>query len=289
MTEHPVAQEIAPAMPVKHCGACRNLSLGLDAGSVGHRGLAYAVSLAESKLAAAWAADTAAHAENEPAIAHNKAMRERITALMKAAGIPDSYMAPKPGSRSWRPKSIRMDAGYLGDLKRTFPITDGFDQAKSAYETLTARIAAAKAQVEAEKGERERQAEQTRTARRADLALATIILRYKLPVDTDWPDALDTLRRRDKYLDLAIAGAQTRGDWSEGFWRVEDALGRFTIKTDRDKDIAADLCGCLRSAADCGGDGRIFRGTTWSYDQLFALVEDKQLLADAQTCMEHIR
>jgi hypothetical protein len=70
---------------------------------------------------------------------------------------------------------------------------------------------------------------------------------------------------------------QTRGNWSYGFYRVSDALGRFKIDSDTDKDIANEIVGCMND-----DDGRVFRDCAWSYDRLFAEAEDKQLSVDIQ-------
>ncbi|CAB4167922.1 hypothetical protein UFOVP860_66 [uncultured Caudovirales phage] len=278
---------IEPAKPIKLCDHVRKLPRGVEhyrSRSSFLISIASAVAQAERALEDAWQRDQAAHAENESAIAHNKEMRGRLIAMMKAAGVPDSYSAVDPKSRRWPQKHKTLEAGYLGDLRRTFPLTDQFDDAGKQYADRAKLIADAKVKVEEEKAAKDRQAEAEKAKRRADLSLAAMIVRYGLNEDADWPDALEALRKRNKYLDLAIAGEQTRGDWSEGFYRVENALRRFTIESDRDKDIVADLCGCLRGDQD---DGRIFRDTTWSYGKLFELVTDAQLLADAKTCLEH--
>lgn len=240
----------------------------------------------EAHLVDAWEKDQATHAENEVAIEHNKKQRSMITIVMETHGVPDHYYAPKPGSRSyrWPSKQVKHEAGYLGDLRRTFPITDGFEEVKRlrdsiAKEIADAKGAADKARADADEG-RKRDAER----RKAELVLAAIKVRHGIADDVDWDGTLEALRSKDKYLDLAIAGLQTRGDWSDGFYRVEAALKRFKIESNQDKDIAADLCGCMGS-----DDGRVFRDTAWSYDKLFELVADKTLLADARTCLENVR
>jgi hypothetical protein len=118
--------------------------------------------------------------------------------------------------------------------------------------------------------------------RKADMELAAILLRYQLPLESSWSDVLEHLRGKDQRIDLAVAMRQTRGDWSDGCYRVTDAIRRFTIRTDEDKEIAADVLGCTAEF----GDGRVFRDTAWSYDALFASVADRQLAADAQTALE---
>jgi hypothetical protein len=288
-----MTDDIKPPMPIKPCEHVKALPRDVEsyASRFSHfsrKSIAWAATSFESALNDAMEKDRAIHAENEAAIAHNTAMRARIIAMMQAAGVPDSYRAADPNSRSRFPKHKTFEAGYLGDLRRTFPVADGFADAPLQFEARTKAVAAAKEKAQQEKAEQERQAEAAKAKRRADLVLASIIVRYQLPEDSDWPQVLEDLCKRDKYLDLAVAGRQTRGDWSEGFWRVENALKRFKIESDQDKDIAANLCGCLASD-DGDRDGRIFRDTTWSYGKLFALVADKQLVADAQAAMGHVQ
>lgn len=240
----------------------------------------------EAHLTDAWAKDQATHSVNLVAIEHNKEMRGRITALMAEAGVPDHYYAPKAGSRSsrWPPKNVKHEAGYLGDLRRTFPISDGFEEVKRLHDSIAKEIADTRAVAEKASAAAAEAIKKNAERRKAELVLAAIKVRHGIADDVDWDGTLEALRSKDKYLDLAIAGLWTRGDWSDGFHRVEAALKRFTIESNQDKDIAADLCGCMGS-----DDGRVFRDTTWSYDKLFDLVADKTLLADARTCLENVR
>lgn len=243
--------------------------------------------VAMQALEAARAKDVEAHERNVPALAHNQDLRDRIIATMKAAGIPDSWSERDTSSRARYPKNKTVPAGYLADLNKHVVVTDGFAYATSSYETLKTRYQAYadEADKEAERQERERAAEADRQKeeRRKNLALASIILRYELDRDADWPDVLGALRAKNQRLDLAVAMQQTRGDWSEGPYRVRDALNGFQIETTEDKDIANDVLSCLEDFSD----GRVFRDTTWSYDRLFASVEDQQLVADVQTALTH--
>lgn len=148
-------------------------------------------------------------------------------------------------------------------------------------EEIERRFADEKKRQEKEARLREAQAEQEKRQRLADIDLARMIVRYQGFDSYDCVDMLELLRSRNKYLDLAIAMMQTRGDWSEGFYRVSNALARFEISDDQDKLIVSDIVACMGSE-----DGRVFRDTTWSYDRLFELVEDQQLVADAKHCSE---
>ncbi|MNV78716.1 hypothetical protein D3C71_1722230 [compost metagenome] len=115
------------------------------------------------------------------------------------------------------------------------------------------------------------------------MELAAVLLRYELPLESSWSDVLDSLCEKDQRLDLAVAMQRTRGDWSEGPYRVKNALDRFQIETTEDKDIANDVLSCL----DDFEDGRVFRDTNWNYGRLFASVKDETLSADVQKALQH--
>lgn len=242
-----------------------------------------------TKLEEARQKDVAAHELNIPRMAANKVIHDRIVFLMKEVGMPDSWSETDRKSRARFPKKIQHSAGYVTDLLREVKTNDGFEYATSSYERLKksyeeyAEQAKRQAEVDRTKAQREREAEEAK--RREDMELAAILLRYGLDVMSSWSDVLEALRAKDKYLDLAIAGQRTRGDWSEGPWQVRNALDRFTIEDDTDKDIVVDLSDCLADFED----GRVFRDTTWNYDRLFGLVKDEQLLKDTQLANEKSR
>lgn len=240
---------------------------------------------AMQQLESARAKDVAAHEKNLPAMENNKAIAAAIVALNESMGMPKRWSEPDRNSRSRYPKTIGHDAGYLTDIRREVVIDDGFEHATSTYERLKKDYEAyvEQGKRDAEQAERARQREQEALVekRKADMELASLLLRHGLPIESSWSDVLDHLRRKDQRLDLAVAMSQTRGDWSEGAYRVRDALERFTITTNEDKDIAADVAGCLIEFED----GRCFRDCTWNYGRLFASVQDKQLAADVQAAM----
>ncbi|RRU74122.1 hypothetical protein [Stenotrophomonas maltophilia] len=245
--------------------------------------------IALQKLEQAYAEDKATHEANLPAMAANQEIIERVTALMAEIGMPSRFSERDLRSRSRFPKSITHDAGYLTDLRREVKTSDGWDHAQASYERLLAdyRRFEAEAAKQKEQADRHKEREHNRLIeqRKADMALAAMLLRYDLPIDASWEDVLEALRGRDKRLDLAVAMRQTRGDWSEGPYRVRHALDRFSVETDEDKAIANDVLDCLRDF----DDGRVFRDTTWNYDVLFASVADQQLSADVQTALDNAR
>lgn len=245
--------------------------------------------IALQKLEQAYAEDKATHEANLPAMAANQEIIERVTALMAEIGMPSRYSERDMRSRSRFPKTITHDAGYLTDLRREVRTADGWDSAQAIYDRLLAdyRRFEADAVKQKEHAERHKEMERNRVIeqRKADMALAAMLIRYELPIDASWDDVLEALRGRDKRLDLAVAMRQTRGDWSDGPYRVRDTLDRFTVETDEEKSIANDVLDCLRDFED----GRVFRDTTWNYDVLFASVADQQLSADVQTALDNAR
>ncbi|BEP44089.1 hypothetical protein [Variovorax sp. V15] len=239
------------------------------------------------QLEEARARDVATHEKNLPAIEANKAVAARVEALMTEIGMPKSYSERDTKSRARYPKTITHAAGYIGDLRRHCPTTDSFEHATSAYERLKKEYDAyaARAEEEAKQADakREREAAALVEKRKADMELAAMLLRYQLPLESTWSDVLDALRAKDQRLNLAAAMQLTRGDWSEGPYRVRNALDAFQIETTEDKDIANDVLSCL----DGFEDGRVFRDTSWSYGRLFAEASDQQLSGDVQKALQH--
>ncbi|MDW9242823.1 hypothetical protein [Burkholderia cepacia] len=239
-----------------------------------------------AQLEAARAKDVALHEANLEAIERNKGTADRVRAFMEEIGMPKSWTERDTKSRSRYPKNITRDAGWISDIARFIKTDDGFDHATRSYETLKARYDeyAATAARETEQAElqRQRAAEAEREARKANIELARIVLRYELDEESTWDDVLEALRGKDQRVDLALAMMATRGDWSEGPYRVRDAIDRFTIATDEDKEIANDVIACLHDFCD----GRVFRDTTWNYDRIMASVADQQLATDALTAYQ---
>lgn len=280
---------IKPAMKLEQCdfvGRCQSSpsEYAHDIGQYGTPSMMRIANHADQQLEAAWAKTNAVHAANAEAIANNQAIGDLLRAVMKVAGVKETYTVYERPPRARYSKNVTHHAGWPGDIIRTFPTSDGFESARSSYENLRRRYAEYRLHAEQEVKQKERAIEAEKEKRKADIELAKLIVRYGVEGDApDFGDALEALRQKDQYLDLAVAGYETRCDWSEGFYRVEAALRRFRIRDERDKNIAADIAGCL------GGeerDGRTFRDTEWSYEKLFSLVEDQQLVVDAKLCLE---
>ena len=276
-------------MPVEECGAIGKCmahpSSYLSRIQYGEKTTARAAALALQDLEAARARDIATHERNLPALENNKAIAAQIIALNEAVGMPVRWSERDRNSRSRYPKTIGHQAGYITDISRECKTDDGFASATSTYERMLQQYKEYEAEGQRDAERAKAQAERDRLAliekRKADVELAAMLLRYGLPLDSSWSDVLENLRARHQRLDLAVAMQQTRCGW-DGAYRVRNAMDRFTIRDNEDKDIANDVLGCM----DDFSDGRVFRDTRWSYDALFASVEDRQLVADVQRAMQ---
>lgn len=241
------------------------------------------------QLEAARQKDIEAHERNLPLIEENKAVHAAVAALMAEVCMPAKWTERDTSSRSRYPKTVTHAAGWQTDLTREARIDDGFAYATSTYESLKARYQAYAEQAEQEaakaRAAKEREAAAEIEKRRADMAMASILLRYSLPIESTWSDVLDALCAKDQRLALAVAMEQTRGDWSDGPYRVRDALGDFKIETTEDKDIANCILECLEDFSD----GRVFRDCAWNYGRLFGEADDQQLVADIRQALSNNR
>lgn len=277
-------------MPVEPCGAVGKCmghpSSYMSSLKYGEKTTARAAALALQQLEAARASDIATHEKNLPAMENNALIALQIKTLNEAVGMPARWSERDRNSRSRYPKTIGHDAGYITDIRRECKTDDGFDTATVTYERLLRSYREYEeqgkrdAEVAAQAKEREQAAALEK--RKADIELAAMLLRYSLPIESTWADVLEALRGRHQRLDLAVAMEQTRGDWSEGPYRVRGAMERFTIRDNEDKNIANDVLGCM----DDFEDGRVFRDTIWNYNRLFDSIEDRQLVADVQRAMQ---
>ena len=233
-----------------------------------------------------WVKDKEIHERNIPLLEANKALVKEIEAYMLDVGFPTSYSEPDPKSRARFPKRITILAGWKNDITKNIVISDKYSE--EGFEKLLAKwnvelvSAQTKEKYAAEAANREKEANKKKKI--ADMKLASMLVKYNLGIEDEWEDVLDFILNNDKNLKLAHAMLQTRNNWSEGFYRVENALGYYSTDTDEERaiyDMVSEACyGEER-------DGRIFRDMKYSYDYLFGLVDD-DLMKDYNECMENV-
>ena len=227
----------------------------------------------EKDLTERWATCQAIHADNSPAIAANIEAKEALRGIMLAVGLKASYNESVLVRGRW--KTVETEAGWVKDLRR-IQVDDGFEKAK-ARKTEIERIMREVGKAEQARIEKQAYAIQAEKDRRAELAtLAEICTRRGFVFDenTTRETVIDALCTLDAHLDLANAMMQTRNDWSDGFYRVEAALGRFG---DTNLAVSEELWGLVNGDET---DGRIFRDCHYDYNTILEMVEDETLVED---------
>ena len=277
--------------PIKPCGFVRQTIVNPTSESYGRFSTnAQRVANAISALDAAFAKDKETHEANVPALAANRDLAKRLEEQMLALGFPRSEWELNPKSRSAHTRYNTVDAGWLRSIRAHVPVDDGFSACEQAYTRLKSefeRAAKAAADADARTAREKEMAENAAKARRvADLKLLELCQRRGFDIGTNYDTALDKLRASNQRLDLAVAMMQTRDDWSEGCYRVEDALDRFKPSCPDEEAMANEASG---NCAEWGEimDGRVFRDSCWNYDRIIGTL-DEQLRKDAMFLYENV-
>lgn len=211
---------------------------------------------------------------NDAAWAANQLLLKKLVGAIEAAGISSTYRKQK-GRSYYKTESVSHDwyASLRGAVVAPFYTVKWLDDLVSKVKAKRTENEAAK-----ERERKRREADQAALEEQRKRTVVIVEVAKELgvdPVSADKDSLVRLLRHRDKYLDLAIAMSDTRGDWSDGFWRVSDALRRFTPETAQDGQIVAEVSNLCHGDES---DGRVFRDCTWNYSVLFGLA-DKSLVA----------
>ena len=176
------------------------------------------------------------------------------------------------------------ETGYIEDLERCVVVDDGYKNAvaslKEAMDWNTRQANEVKIAIRKKLAEKEK-AEKEKTSA---LLLAHMQVKYGLECTASWRDVMVAITNKDKYLRLAHAMYVTQGDWSDGFWRVEDALDCFECSSENDRAIFNCLQEILNGEEE---DGRVFRDCEYNYDLLYDMV-DEALMKDYNAVIEHV-
>lgn len=223
-------------------------------------------SAAEAKLEKSYAEALEIEKENIKASEINKQIYTTVFNMMDLFGIPRSYYGYKTGRSS---KKTQMFYEWPSEIAKLIPIYRG--SVKEIYEENLALINKWKEELENENKQKALAQEQKQKEQKNIYELAQIKVKYGIPAEYDEDSVMDTLLDKNKYLNLAYAMEKTRGDWTDGYYRVESAIDEFVPEQDNeiDKEIMAeilDLCG----SEDI--DGRCFRDCDYNYNVLYGMV-----------------
>ena len=224
------------------------------------------------------------HESNILAIDNNKKVWESVSNFMLSIGIARKYSTYETkSSRSTKKVQVEKHSGWLSDLYRLVIVDDGWKQVEIEYkkkqEDIAKYLKDKQREVELKKNEElAKQKEKSRLE-----IFATLKVKYGLDYEAGYDEILLHLLNKDKYLNLAHAMSETRGDWSDGFYRVENALGSFTTESDEDNRIAEEIDELTYGDER---DGRIFRDCKYNYTILYSMV-NSELLTDYTKLIEY--
>ncbi|MNQ66527.1 hypothetical protein D3C85_810190 [compost metagenome] len=198
--------------------------------------------------------------------------------------IPSGYSTYEfKTNRSSKKTETRHTAGYLGDLSRNIKTDDGYtytaSQVERYKETFTQIANNLKQKIRAVQAEKEKEEKNKKSVQ----VLARMQVKYGLNEHSMWEDVLEALDSKDKYFMLARAMEDTRGDWSEGFGRVEWAINKFVVESPEDKEIEDNISTFLDGEYE---DGRCFRDCEWNYSVLYGKAA-AEVLKDYETLSEY--
>jgi hypothetical protein len=222
-----------------------------------------------------YAADKETRQQNVAILQNNQEIKDALIILMENLG----FSKRKRTRRTPRGKMVEEVSDWCAHLYQ-IPTSHTSDIDR-IYKEWCDRIQRRRDEITAEQDKRKRESEERDRENKKIRLLVEIGLKHGQTFNTVC-DAIHYIAERDKYLKLALAMQRTRGDWSDGFYRVEYALDGFAMDTDDDKEIFREISSFLSGEER---DGRCFRDCKWSYDVLFRK-GNPDLLADLSKLME---
>lgn len=212
------------------------------------------------------------HEENKALIEINKGLHEKVSLLMQHIGLPTNrHKSYFKTARSRNLTHETVASGWYTDMHWACSTDDSYEShiksIDSALNTLESKCK--EVCLELDKQEREKIKESNN--KNKVMALAKLQLKHSLDDDATFEDVRLFLLDKCKYLNLAVAMVDTRGDWSDGFYRVEDAIQDFVVETELDQRIVDDVSSYLDGEHS---DGRVFRDCEYNYDFLSTLIDE---------------
>lgn len=218
-----------------------------------------------SRIEREYAEDVATAKENDAINTANQALVANLRKVIASAGFPETR------SEWRRNKIIRVPNEWANCINVTNE--NGTSVVESRMRDFREHRKQFLAEQKKKQDERDREAAQAEAKRRSDITFVELCKELNLdPLESSADDIETAIRSKCKYLNLAVAMMDTRGDWSDGCYRVESALGEFVESLPVDEDIAANV----QSQCDNFDDGRQFRDCEWSYDRLMGELADKE-------------
>lgn len=220
------------------------------------------------------------HAGNIEAIENNQLIVAGISKMMEKFGVNEKYREyDYPSPRSRTKKWVDKSCYWKSEVLKFVPTSDQYNLIKSSIQKY--RDSIIKFETEHHKRIQQIEIEKTKELEKQKEVhlLAQYRVKYELPWDASWPDILDQILAKNKYLCLAYWLERNRGDWTSGYDFAQTGIEAFEVENETDKLIHDEIYD-LAYNSDGFYDGRCFRDCTWNYSVLYSMVNDENLMAD---------
>lgn len=219
---------------------------------------------------------------NAPMMRYNEEVVNLLIAFLSGFGLPTTVYVVDHHSRQKIKPMLAQTAEWVNELKKfktnssEWNVEYSTKQIQELRKAFTAKYdVILKERAEAKKIEEQKERKES-LEREKIFILAQCQLMYGLePSEVqDIDECVEFLLSKNNLLRLAYAMEQTRNDWSEGYYRVENALSSFQSPlSERDRKIFLEIQSLLNT--DDLPDGRVFRDCEHNYSELYAIVEEE--------------
>lgn len=198
----------------------------------------------------------------DAAVEHNKEVKT------KAVNLFEFLRVPKYQTQQFSRRKTKTAIPWDVALGMALPTDSGINSLISTVKDRVSALEKRLEEIRRKKADEERKRQQEKQEINRKVQVAMLRKELSLPDDASEYDIENALLKQHPYAILALACEQTRNDWSEGPWRVHDALDQFSPQTKQDAAIFR----CLRECLENFDDGRVFRDCEWNYMRLWEIV-----------------
>jgi hypothetical protein len=225
--------------------------------------------------------DAEIYKENELIAKSNTVAYDNLIKLFQLMGL--KLTQPDSKSRKFIKPSVDVDfvKEIRGQCKTYAPSSVGY-----AWDSLIERVKKEEADRNIAVNEVKKQKEAADKESAKTKLFIDLIKKYDFNFPSGLPsadDLLDAILNKNKYLYLAHYLSLNRDDWNDGYSYAETGLNGFSVETEEDIEIYADVYSYFEDFSD----GRVWRDSEWNYTRLFSMVP-ADLMEDYSKVNEYI-
>jgi hypothetical protein len=223
-----------------------------------------------------WEQDKKVSEENKEISAQNIKLHKIAIDYLKGLGLKETKTIKNYRSLATK----QAPCAWVSEVAAAFPIINKEYEVNNFYERSIENIKKHNQDKINDINRARAEQEKLNKIKERDAFIIRLIDKYKFDFINPIPDVEDVLFeliKKDKYLRLGDYLLMNRNDWSEGPRYARVGLIDFSIQNAQDQLIHNEIQTLINNWS---GDGRCFRDSQYSYDYMFSLVEDDELLKD---------